>query len=194
MSANATSPRLAVRTPLSGLRISSAGRLRRAIWNAAWLALGRFTPNPLHGWRRLVVKAFGGRIGAGAHIYPRAAIWAPWNLTIGDRSCLANGANCYNVAPVTIGEDVVVSQDAYLCTATHDYNDPAFPLRVAPIRIGSHAWVAAGAFLSPGIAVERGAVVGARAVVTESVPAWTVVAGNPARAVKIRVNFDRLES
>jgi putative colanic acid biosynthesis acetyltransferase WcaF len=106
------------------------------------------------------------------------------------RSCLADGVNCYNVAALRIGEDVVISQDAYLCTATHDYNDRSFPLLVAPIDIGSHAWVAAGAFLAPGITVHRGAVVGARSVVTASVPAWSVVAGNPARFVKSRVNFE----
>jgi putative colanic acid biosynthesis acetyltransferase WcaF len=107
-----------------------------------------------------------------------------------DRSCLANGVGCFNVAPIEIGEDAVVSQDAYLCTATHDYNDRSFPLLIAPITIEAHAWVAAGAFLSPGITVHRGAVVGARSVVTANVAAWSVVAGNPARFVKSRVNFD----
>ena len=110
-----------------------------------------------------------------------------------DRSCLADGVGCYNVAPIEIGEDAVVSQDAYLCTATHDYNDRAFPLLIAPITIQAQAWVAAGAFLSPGVTVHRGAVVGARSVVTASVPAWSVVAGNPARFVKSRVKFDALE-
>lgn len=110
---------------------------------------------------------------------------------MGARSCLANGVNCYNVSKVTIGDDVVVSQDAFLCTATHDYNDASFPLAVAPIAIESHAWIAAGAFLSPGITVNRGGVVGARAVVSRDVPAWAVVAGNPARVIKTRTHFDR---
>lgn len=109
-----------------------------------------------------------------------------------NRSCLANGVGCYNVAPITIGEDVVISQDVYLCTATHDYNDPSFALMVAPIEIHAHAWVAAGAFVSPGITIERGAVVGARSVVTACVPEWTVVAGNPARAINTRRNLDGL--
>jgi putative colanic acid biosynthesis acetyltransferase WcaF len=109
---------------------------------------------------------------------------------MGSRSCLANDVDCYNVAPVWIGDDVVVSQNAHICAATHDYNDRTFPLLVGPIVIESHAWVAAGAFLSPGVTVHRGAVVGARAVVTGDVTAWSVVAGNPARVVKMRTNFE----
>ena len=109
---------------------------------------------------------------------------------MGDRSCLADGVICYNVALISIGEDVVISQDAYLCTATHDYNDRSFPLLVAPIVIESHAWIAAGAFISPGITIHRGAVVGARTVVTNNAPAWSVLAGNPAKLVNTRKNFD----
>jgi putative colanic acid biosynthesis acetyltransferase WcaF len=146
----------------------------------------------LHPWRRWLARMFGAQVGRGVHIYPGAKIWAPWNLRMEDRSCLADGVGCYNVAPIEIGEDAVVSQDAYLCTATHDYNDRAFPLLIAPITIQAQAWVAAGAFLAPGVTVHRGAVVGARSVVTASVPAWSVVAGNPARFVKSRVKFEPL--
>lgn len=193
MSANSTSPdfvKLAfTRGPLSEHQITLPDRLRRALWNAVWSFLGKPSPVLLHPWRRFLVKMFGAEIGVGVHIYPGAKIWAPWNLVMGDRSCLADGVGCYNVAPIMIGDDVVISQDAYLCTATHDYNSAAFLLLVAPIGIESHAWVAAGAFLSPGVTIHRGAVVGARSVITRSVTAWSVVAGNPARVVNTRVNF-----
>lgn len=178
------------RTSPAGCQITLRDCFRRALWNAVWFVLGRASPNLLHGWRRFLVRLFGAEVGNAVHIYPRANIWAPWNLKMGSRSCLADGAGCYNVAPIHIGEDVVISQDAYLCTATHDYNDRSFPLLVAPIAIHSYAWVAAGAFLSPGVTVHRGAVVGARSVVVDSVPAWSVVAGNPAKFVKSRVNFE----
>ena len=179
------------RQPLSKHEIALPDRARRALWNAVWLLLARPSPAPFHGWRSFLAQIFGAQIGHGVHIYPGAKIWAPWKLVMGDRSCLADGVGCYNVASVRIGEDVVISQDSYLCTATHDYNDRAFPLLVAPIAVESHAWIAAGAFLSPGVTIHRGAVVGARSVVTANVPAWSVVAGNPARIVNTRHNFDK---
>src|SRR5262245_30674332 len=108
--------------------ITLANRIRRLAWKTAWAFFARFSPTPFHVWRRMLARLFGARLGAGVHIYPRADIWAPWNLTMGARSCLANGVQCYNVADVVIGDDVVVSQDAWLCTATHDYDVPAFPL------------------------------------------------------------------
>ncbi len=105
---------------------------------------------------------------------------------MGDHSCLGDGVECYSVAPVTLGAYATVSQRSHLCTATHDYQDPAFPLVYRPIEIGPRAWVAAEAFIGPGVSVGEGAVAGARAVVVKDVPSWAVVAGNPARIVKWR--------
>jgi putative colanic acid biosynthesis acetyltransferase WcaF len=106
---------------------------------------------------------------------------------MGDHACLGPHVDCYNVAQIELGDWATVSQYAYLCGATHDYTKLTMPLVPKPIRIGVRAWVAAGAFVGPGITVEEGAVVGARACAVRDVPAWTVVAGNPARAIKRRV-------
>lgn len=165
---------------------SPADKARRALWGLVWRLAFRPVPTPLHGVRRGLLRLFGARIGAGARPYPAARIWAPWNLDMGAASCLANGVECYNVAPVVLGAGAVVSQRAHLCTASHDHRDPGFALIAAPIRIGPRAWVAAEAFVGPGAGLAEGAVAGARAVVTRSVPAWTVVAGNPARIVGTR--------
>ncbi len=161
-------------------------RLARWTWGLAYVFLFRPSPIACHAWRRAILRLFGARVGRGVHPYPQCRIWAPWNLTLGDHSCLANGVECYSVAPVTLGAHATVSQRSHLCTATHDYNDPAFPLVFRPISIGPHAWVAAEAFVGPGVTVGEGAVIGARAVATKDVPPWAVVAGNPARIVKWR--------
>ncbi len=163
-----------------------SNRLARWSWNLAYRLLYRPTPIPLHAWRRAVLRLFGARVGRGAHPYPGCRIWAPWNLTMGDYSCLGNGVECYSVARVTLGAHATVSQRSHICAATHDYNDPAFPLVARPVEIGADAWVAAEAFVGPGVTVGEGAVVGARAVAVKNVPPWAVVAGNPARIVKWR--------
>ncbi len=69
---------------------------------------------------------------------------------MGDRSCLADGVDCYCVAKITIGANTTVSQYSYLCTASHDYTDPAMPLLAAPIVIGENAWITADVFVGRG--------------------------------------------
>lgn len=167
-------------------RLRWQNQAARAAWTVVWKLLYRPSPRWLHGWRRLLLRCFGARIGRAAHPYPGAWIWAPWNLTMDDDSCLADGVDCYSVASVHLGRSALVSQRAFLCTATHDYTDPEFPLIARPITIAAGAWVAAEAFVAPGVTVGEGAVVGARAVVTKDVEPWTVVAGNPARVIGVR--------
>jgi putative colanic acid biosynthesis acetyltransferase WcaF len=106
---------------------------------------------------------------------------------MGKNSCLANDVDCYCVAPVKLGTHATVSQYAFLCTASHDYEDPDLRLTAKPIEIGDYAWIAARAFVGPGVKIGEGAVVGATASVYRDVPEWTVVGGNPARVIKKRV-------
>jgi putative colanic acid biosynthesis acetyltransferase WcaF len=81
---------------------------------------------------------------------------------------------------------VVISFGSTLCTATHDIKDPSYPLTGAPIHVGSDVWIAAESFILPGRSIFDGAVVGARSLVVQDVPAWKVVGGNPARVVANR--------
>jgi putative colanic acid biosynthesis acetyltransferase WcaF len=165
---------------------SLANRAARALWGGVWLLLFRPSPKPLHGWRRMLLRLFGARIGRGAVVHASARIWGPWNLDMGPFACLSHRVDCYAVDRIRIGAHAVVSQYSFLCAASHDIDQPDMPLTHAPITIGDHAWVAADAFVGPGVTIGEGAVVGARASVFKSVPPWTVVAGNPARLLRRR--------
>lgn len=162
-------------------------QLARALWNLVWLALFRPSPGIFHGWRCFLLRLFGAQLGRGVHVHPSVRIWAPWNLQMGDHSCLAPDVDCYCVAPVTLGPHATVSQYSYLCTASHDIEHPQMPLVAAPITISEGAWITADVFIGPGVTVGEGAVVGARSSVFSDVAPWTVVAGNPARFLKQRV-------
>ena len=155
----------------------------RALWLCAYWTLFRFTPAPLHAWRAILLRLFGARIGRGVLIYPSANIWAPWNLTMADATCLGREVDCYCVDKVELMARAVVSQRSFLCTASRDYNRSDLPLVTAPIRLEPDAWVTAEAYVGPGVTMARGSVALARAVVVRDVKAWTVVAGNPARPV-----------
>jgi putative colanic acid biosynthesis acetyltransferase WcaF len=161
-------------------------RLARAAWNAAWGLLFFPSPTPCFAWRRFLLRLFGARVGRGAHVYPSARIWAPWNLEMGDDSCLAPWVDCYDVARINLKERATVSQYSYLCSASHDYRRPSHPMEAKAITIGEGAWVAADVFVGPGVSIGDGAVVGARSSVFKNLPAWSVSWGNPARPVKAR--------
>ncbi len=158
-------------------------KARRLAWLIIEATLYRWSPTPLHRWRCVLLRLFGAEMGSEAHPYPSARIRAPWNLVMGPRSCLGPRVICYSVGKIRLGADAIVSQGAHLCAATHDHRDPAFTLLVGDIDIEAGAWVAADAFIGPGVRIGERAVVGARAVVMKDVAAETVVVGNPARVV-----------
>ena len=168
-------------------RHSVQSKIVRALWNVVWIFLFRPTPRGvLYGWRNFLLRIFRAKIGKGVHVLPSCRIWLPWNLTMGDYSCLSEGVDCYSVDKITIGAKAVVSQGAFLCCASHDISSSLMELTYKPIVIGPEAWVDARAFVAPGVIVGEGAVIGACAVVTKDVAPWTVVAGNPAKFIKKR--------
>lgn len=165
-------------------KIKETKRVRRAIWNLVFYLLYFPTPVFAFKWRVLLLRIFGGDVNWNAFPYPTAKIWAPWNLIMERNSCLGPGAEIYSVSKVTLKCGALVSQRAYLCTASHDYTARDFPLIGAPITLNQNSWVAAEAFIAPGVVVGESSVVLARAVVTKHVEACVVVAGNPALVVK----------
>jgi putative colanic acid biosynthesis acetyltransferase WcaF len=166
-------------------------KVGRVLWAIMYSILFRPSPRVCFGWRRLLLRLFGARIGKNARIHPTARIWAPWNLVIGTEASVAHDVDCYCVVRIEIGDHATVSQYAMLCTASHEISDPHMGLTTAPIIIGAEAWICAKAFIVPGVSVGRGAVVGAQAVVTRDVPEWIIVAGNPARTIRPRVLMER---
>jgi len=166
--------------------LSLKNRVGRSIWGIVYLVLFRLTPVPCFGWRRMLLQLFGAKLAPSVHIYPSARIWAPWNLTMESRACLAQEVYCYNVDQVFLAADSTVSFRSFLCTASHDINHPQRPLVTGPIRIERGAYLFADAFIGMKVTVGEGAVVAARAVVVRSVAPFDVVGGNPARVISRR--------
>lgn len=161
-------------------------RLERAVFLACWTLLAGWTPPMLRGWRRVLLRAFGAQLAPGANVYSSVRIWHPRFLTMGEHATLGPRVNCYNQAQVMLGAYAIVSQDATLCAGTHDYENPEFQLRTRPIVLGAHCWIAAEAFVGPGVHVGDHAVLGARGVAMKDLEAAVVHAGNPALPIKQR--------
>ena len=161
---------------------------KQLLWRLVNMTLFRCLALPCFNLLRIwLLRLFGARVSCTADIYPSCKIWAPWNLQVGDHSCLAPRVEIYNKDVVTIADNVVISQGSQLFTASQDISQSTNPLITAPIRIEHSVWVAAGCFIGKGVTIGEGAVVGARACVFRDVEAWTVVGGNPARFIKKRV-------
>lgn len=157
------------------------------LWFFCQDTLFRWSPIPLYGFRRWLLRLFGCKIGQEVKVRPRAKFHYPWRIEIGDYSSIGDEAWLYSIGQIKIGAHSIISQKSFLCTAGHDYHDPRFKTVVKPIVIGNGAWVAADVFIGPGVTIGDNTVIGARSSVFQDLPPEMICYGNPCRAVKDRI-------
>ncbi|MGC9455961.1 MAG: acyltransferase [Halothiobacillaceae bacterium] len=131
----------------------------------------------------------GTRMVVGDLVNPRA------RLALGSRVLVNVGAYLSGEGGLEVGDDVLIGPHACLLSAGHQaHNGPlninANPLTYGQIKVGSGAWIGAGAIVLQGVEIGEGAVIGAGSVVTRNVPPAVVVVGNPARVVHARSGVD----
>lgn len=151
---------------------------RGPLWQALWFASQHLLFGAWYFPARLrpsLLRAFGAEVGRGAHIRNGVRVHWPWKLSLGNNCWLGEGAWLLNLEPITIGNDVCISQEALVCTGSHDAEDPSFEFDNATIVIEDRAWIAARAIVLRGTTVPAGAVVRAAAVATPSRPTGSVV-------------------
>lgn len=130
------------------------------------------------------------KAGRAINIERRAFIACPADIEIGDRSGI--GVRCRIEGPATLGRDVMMGPDVLIAPQNHATQDTTKPMFSqgyrAPSRvyIEDDVWIGARAIILPGVAIGKGAIVGAGAVVPRDVPAFSVVVGNPASVVRDR--------
>lgn len=169
-----------------GVTFELRHRILRGVWGGVWLIFAAWTPAPLHRWRVFLLQLFGASIHPTAHVYSSARIWYPPNLFMAEHACIGPRVQFYCMAPITLGPRAIVSQGAHLCAGSHDIDDPHHQLFAKPITVCEGAWVAADAFIGPGVTVGAGAVVGARAVLFKNAEPNGVYTGNPAQLLRSR--------
>jgi putative colanic acid biosynthesis acetyltransferase WcaF len=137
------------------------------------------TPHSIHAPRRKLLQLFGAQIGRGVVIRPTARFTYPWKVQIGDYSWVGDDVVFYSLDEIRVGSHCVISQKSYLCTGSHDHQDPRFRLITAPITIGNGAWIATDCFVAPGVQIGANSVIGARSSVFSNIPAQKVCWGSP---------------
>ncbi len=127
------------------------------------------------------------------------------NVSLGDRVSLGN--NCFFnslLAKVQIGNFVMIANEVLFVTGNHRYdiigkrmiditNEEKRKQDDLDIVVEDDVWIGSRAIVLKGITIGRGSIVGAGAVVTKSVPPYSIVAGNPAKVVKMRFTKSEIE-
>ncbi len=168
--------------------ITYKNKIYRLIWFIIYILFFRYTPYFLFSWRNLILKMMGAKISKNVEIYPSCKIWSPRNLIIDANSGIGPNVNIYNVGKVCIGRNVNISQNVDICTATHDFMSKDFQLYIGDVIIEKNVWVAANAFISYGVTVHQGAIIGACSYVYKDISHNIIVSGNP--AIEISKNED----
>lgn len=142
----------------------------------------------MYSWRRFLLKLFGAKIGKNVIIRPSVKITYPWKLKIDDHSWIGDDVNLYTLGEIEIGKNVVVSQKSYICTGSHDYLKPNFPIFAKKITIKDECWLASDVFVAPGITIGKGTVVGSRSSVYKDLPPNKICIGNPVKIIRERIS------
>ncbi|UPK71955.1 WcaF family extracellular polysaccharide biosynthesis acetyltransferase [Chitinophaga filiformis] len=163
-----------------------AGKLKETCWYLVKM-LFFLTAFPVpSGVKVRLLRLFGAKVGSGVVIKPRVNIHFPWKLEIGNDVWLGEEAYLLNFEPLVIGNNVCISQRAFLCGGNHNFRHPAMPYRNAPITLMDGCWVGACVFIGPGVTVGTDTVITAGSVVTASVAQNGIFKGNPLAFVSER--------
>ena len=158
-------------------------KIKILLWEYTWVILCRWTPKRFNGWRLFWLKLFGTKINGKPFVHQRSKIDHPWNLILHDRACLGDSAVAYALDKIELFENAVIAQEVYLCTGTHDFEDPNMPLKTDKITIKSNAFIGARAFVLPGVTIGENTIIGACSVVTKDIPNNSKAAGNPCKII-----------
>ena len=160
--------------------------VKRFLWyyfNIIFFKSGWF---PFSSLKVFLLNLYGAKIGKAVLIKPFVNIKYPWLLTIGDHVWIGEDVWIDNLAPVTIGNNVCISQGVLLLTGSHNYKIPSFDLIVKEIKIEDDVWLCAKSIICAGVTCKKNSVITAGAVISSSTAMSGIYKGNPAVKVGVR--------
>lgn len=161
--------------------------VKRLVWYFTnWFFFKTMLPFP-SGFKTSLLRLFGAKIGNGVVIKPDIHIKYPWFLTIGNHCWIGEGVWIDNLAPVTIGANVCLSQGSYLLTGSHDYKKSTFDLITKPIILEDGVWIGAKSTVCPGVTCYNHSVLAVGSVATSDLEPYGIYQGNPAVKKRQRV-------
>lgn len=161
--------------------------LKRGVWYFFNIIFFKSYLFPFYSFKRFLLRMWGANIGKGVVIKPGVNIKYPWTLSIGDFSWIGEKVWIDNLADVTIGKNVCISQGAFLLTGNHDFTLTTFDLIMKPISIADGAWIGARTVVCPGTTIESHAILTVGSIAIGQLKAFTIYRGNPAMPEKKRI-------
>lgn len=163
------------------------GVLKRTVWYMVSILFFKSSlPFPSR-FKKLLLTVFGAEIGNGVIIKPSVNIKYPWFLTIGDNVWIGEEVWIDNLAYVSLGNNVCLSQGAFLLTGNHNYKKKTFDLITEPIKIEDGVWVGAKAVICTGVKLGSHSVISVGSVVSKNTDIYGIYRGIPAELVGQRV-------
>ncbi len=163
-----------------------AGFIKRGLWFILGSWFFHYN-NPFNGTKVFLLKLFGAVIGKNVIIKPRVNIKYPWRLTIGNNTWIGENVWIDNLDDVDIGNNVCISQGAFLLCGNHNYANHTFDLMTGKIKLEDGVWIGAKAIVCPGITCHSHSVLTVGSIATSNLEHYSIYQGNPAKKVKERV-------
>lgn len=167
--------------------ISRKEKLKLLVWRCVDTLFFQFSLNPFSWWRIFLLRIFGAEIGKGCYISPKARIFIPWNLTIGNYSSIDDYVFIKSTIDVTIGDYVSISNFTHIIPGGHNVKKRNFASERQTIHIGHSAFIGADTYIGKGVTIGQFSVIGARSVVLKDVPENSIAFGFPCQVKGERI-------
>jgi putative colanic acid biosynthesis acetyltransferase WcaF len=140
-----------------------------------------------NGLKCALLRLFGAKVGKGVIIKPSVNIKYPWFLDIGNHVWIGEKVWIDNLGLITIGNNVCISQGAFLLTGNHNYNKAFFDLIIGTIILEDGVWIGAKSTVCPNVTCKTHSVLSVSSVATTDLEPYAIYQGSPAEKIKIRI-------
>jgi putative colanic acid biosynthesis acetyltransferase WcaF len=164
-----------------------APRWKRALWYFVNEIFFRNRLMPLFCIKPVLLRWFGAKVGQSVRIKWGVNVRFPWFLEIGNDVWIGEGVWIDSLARISIGDNVCISQGAYLMTGNHNYKSETFDIIVGDITLEEGVWIGAFSIVGPNVTCKSHSILAVGSVATSDLNAYTIYQGNPAVAKKERV-------
>lgn len=157
------------------------------LWWIVQKTLFKNSPRFANSYRVGLLRLFGAKIEDGVLLRPSVTVTYPWKIKIGKDSWIGENVTLYSLGNISIGNNVVISQNTYICGGYHDYKSKNFEIVSSDIQISDEVWIATDVYISPGVSIGKGSVIGARSSVFSDINENLICYGSPCKPIKKRI-------